>query len=461
MTSKTRVVLCLAAILCIGPGSGTDAGDPPPAGANADASTEAGSGAERKSDLAQFRGRFFEQDRSYSAAARSEAQARLVRLEKGAAGMAPAAFELEVARIVALADNGHTKSFPGPRSRRYDRVPVRLVPFGERFYVLRADGDLADLLGAELVAVDGRPMQDLLAAARSLSGGTAPHRDRDAAYLFESPEQLHALGLAAARGAAVYRFAVAGGTTIDRRIAADPADPGRPRANADRWLFPDRLEGEKESWRALLAPDQAPVALREPERPFRFRAAPEIDAIVVELRQNVGDGIDRFLKDASRAIGEAHPKNLVLDMRLNGGGDLNNTRDFAESLPGLVPGRIFVLTSPWTFSAAISTVGYLKQKSPERVTIVGETVGDRLVFFAEGSPLTLANTGIVLLPATERHDYQHGCKEFKDCHGSVVRHPIAVPSLDPEIAAPWTIEAYRSGRDPGMEAVTAALAAKS
>jgi hypothetical protein len=42
----------------------------------------------------------------------------------------------------------------------------------------------------------------------------------------------------------------------------------------------------------------------------------------------------------------------------------------------------------------------------------------------------------------------------------VVTRPIAVPSLDPDIAAPWTIEAYRAARDPAMEAVAAALAAK-
>jgi hypothetical protein len=44
-----------------------------------------------------------------------------------------------------------------------------------------------------------------------------------------------------------------------------------------------------------------------------------------------------------------------------------------------------------------------------------------------------------------------------DCHGSIVRNPIAVPSLAPEIAAPWTIDAYRAGRDPAMEAIAAAL----
>lgn len=445
---RFRVALALAALLAA---PSAARGEEPPA-------QDGGIGAARRADLAEFRKKFFDQDRSYAATARAEGAARLARLEKDAAGLEAAAFELEIARIVALADNGHTRAFAGPRSRRYDRVPLRLVPFGERFYVLRTSGPLADLLGAELTGIDGRSMKELLAAARSLDGGTTPHRDRDAAYLFESPEQLHALGLAAARGAALYRFAVPGGRqAIERRIEAEPADSGRPRANADRWLFPGRLAGEADGWTPLLAADKAPSSLREPEVPFRRRSVPELEAMVVELRQNVGDGLEPFLEDATRAIREEHPKNLVFDMRLNGGGDLNNTRDFAESLPGLVPGRIFVLTSPWTFSAAISTVGYLKQKAPSRVTIVGEAVGDRLVFFAEGRPVTLTNSGVVLLPATQRHDYRNGCREFDDCHGAVVRHAIAVPSLDPEIAAPWTIEAYRAGRDPGMEAVAAAL----
>jgi hypothetical protein len=408
----------------------------------------------------EFRKKFLEPDRSFSAEARAQAETRLVRLEQEAGGMDPVSFELEVARIVALADNGHTISFPGPRSRRYDRIPLRFVPFGERFFVLRATGPLSDLLGAELLAIDGRSWTDLLAAARSLAGGVASHRDRNASYLFESPEQLRALGLAEAPDAAVYRFAIAAGGIVERRIAAEPADANRARASADRWLFPDRPAGEGEDWRPLLPPDKAPASLRDPDEPFHWRSAPEVDAIVVDLRQNVGDDghpIDRFLRDATRAIREAKPKNLVLDMRLNGGGDLNTTRDFAESLPALVPGRIFVLTSPWTFSAAISTVGYLKQKAPSRVTIVGEPAGDRLVFFSEGRPVTLSNTGIVLLPATQRHDYRNGCREFTDCHPPVVRHPIAVPTLDPDIAAPWTLEAYRAGRDPGMEAIAAAL----
>jgi hypothetical protein len=143
----------------------------------------------------------------------------------------------------------------------------------------------------------------------------------------------------------------------------------------------------------------------------------------------------------------------VLDLRMNGGGDLNTTRDFMQRLPRLVRGRVFALTSPWTFSAAISSLGYLEQAAAARVTVVGEPVGDRLEFFAEGSVVELPASRLLLLYATQRHDYRDGCRGRSDCHGPVVRHPIAVASLDPDVAAPWTIEAYLAGRDPGMEAV--------
>jgi hypothetical protein len=220
------------------------------------------------------------------------------------------------------------------------------------------------------------------------------------------------------------------------------------------------MQGEGQEWRTLISTDQAPWSLQDPDTPFRWRLAPEIGGIAIELRQNQ-DADNRPIASALRefesAIRREHPRNLVVDMRFNGGGDLNTTRAFMRGLPEIVPGRIFVLTSPWTFSAAISSVAYLKQASPDRVTIVGEPVGDRLMMFSEGSLITLPNTQILLMYGRERHDYQTGCRGFSDCHGSVVRHPISLPTLAPEIEAPLTIEAYRGGRDPAIEAIARAL----
>ena len=91
------------------------------------------------------------------------------------------------------------------------------------------------------------------------------------------------------------------------------------------------------------------------------------------------------------------------------------------------------------------------RRRPARVTIVGEPVGDRLEFWAEGGIRDLP-MGAKLLLATERHNYQTGCPEA-DCHGSIRDHPIRVESLQPDIAAPLRFADFRAGRDPSMAAI--------
>lgn len=412
-------------------------------------------------DIRAFRDDFLSEDHAYTPAARAEALRRLDALKDNAGTVSQAYFELELARIVALADNGHTAAFPFLRAAHFNRIPLRLATFGEDFYVVRASPEYADLLGARLVSIDGHDVSEIGTAARSLMGGVAGWRDRYANYLIESPEQLHALSLSASSATATYRFALPRGAERDRRIGASAAAPSAFgfEAGANRDLLPAAIATQSD-WQTALDPADAPWSLQNPEQRHRWRLAPEINGIVIELRQNNNANDETIAAALTRfdaAIAEHHPRNIALDMRLNSGGDLNTTRDFVQSLPARVPGRIFVLTSPWTFSAGISTVGYLKQAAPDRVTIVGEQVGDRLQFFAEGGLIELPNSHVGLLAATERHDYVTGCEGFTDCHGNVVRNPIRVATLAPDIAAPWTMEAYRAGRDPGMEAVAAAL----
>ncbi len=456
--STFAAALALSALGVVGPAAAQHPGQQDDQAPVTDPTT----GEARRADIAVFREHFIGQDRALAFAGRTdEAERRLAALDAQAGDVSQAYFELELSRIVALADNGHSGYFAGPRSRRFNRImDVRFDPFGEDFYVLRATPANADLLGARLVAIDGHPIAQVRAAARSLAGGTDAWRDRGAAYLFESPEQMHALDVISSAARASYRFQLTNGGLVTRRFTPEPANPDRLRANGDRWYYPELMAEEGANWRALLPPEAAPWAWQEPDKPFRMRDAPEIDAYVIELRQNNSsdeDDIAEFMLaslDAARRTGRS---NIVLDMRMNGGGDLNTTRAWVRWLPRIVAGRVFVLTSPNTFSAAISTVAYLKQSAPDRVTIVGEMVGDRLDFHAEGDAFTLPHAGGAILIATERHDYRTGCRNIENCHGSVVRHPIAVASLAPDLEAPWTIEAYRAGRDPAMEAIAAAL----
>ncbi len=417
----------------------------------------------RLEDLTQFRHDFYERDKSYAPAARREAERQLVELEKNLSSIGQTEFELSLARIAALSDNGHSGGAASLRSRRYERVDLRLTPFGEEFYVLRVKAENADLLGARLIGIDGVPMSALRPIYRSLEGGTSARRDRAASYFLESPPQLRALAVGNATSALappVYAFVTVEGKKVERSFSVSPAGADRVGGQAARWMFPALAPLEDRTWKTLLEPNLAPWALQDPVSPLRVKHDAALNAVVIDMRQAISSAEFKlwdYYREVERLIAEARPLHIVLDLRLNGGGDLTQTRDFSERLPKLVKGRIFVLTSPWTFSAAISTLGYLKQTAADRVTIVGEDVGDRLEFFAEGKSTTLKHSKERFHYSTERHDYYNGCGKFDDCHRAVVSRPIAIPSLAPDIAAPWAIEAYRAGRDPAMDAVAKAI----
>lgn len=190
----------------------------------------------------------------------------------------------------------------------------------------------------------------------------------------------------------------------------------------------------------------------------------------------INSPIMALLSEAEAARERLGRANVILDERYSPGGNLQLTNEFFTAWPSKLPakGRIFVLVGPRTFSAAIAAIGYLKQAGGDRVILVGTPPGDRLVFFAEGRQVVLPRSGQRFLPAPERHDYRNGCRAFVDCHVAVAqpqaqtasppenaaqtkRLPITVKTLDPDIKAPWTLEALVTGRDPGMEAVAAVI----
>src|SRR5688572_17586460 len=162
--------------------------------------------AQMREDLSAFRAQVFDRDQSYAAAARAQAETQLRRLEADVDRVTTVRFALALARIVALADNGHTNAAASGRARRFNRIPVRLMAFGDEFRVIRATEANADLLGARLVSVDGHAVSTLRDTARTLAGGVPHRRDRFAPFLFESPEQLNAMGLATSPARAIYAF---------------------------------------------------------------------------------------------------------------------------------------------------------------------------------------------------------------------------------------------------------------
>ena len=427
----SRLALAAAALLTV-------AAAQPHGGGRADpAESKAGAAA----DVAAMRG-YVEKNRAYSPEARAEALRRVEALATLAAD--PAAFELEAAAIAALADNGHSALLPPQWASRYPRSPIHLGLFADGLHVIAAPDEMDALIGSEVVAINGRPWRDVRQAYSRYQGGEQAFRDQFVTLFMETPALLAAAGLGEDPAAVTLTLRAPQG----ERDVAVPARLAPLEGEAAMIGHAQLIEGA-----ALIPPGALPLYLSDSDRPYRLEFPEELDGAYIQLKSTIGGGIEQFLAETMTTLRERRPRNIVVDLRFNMGGDLNIARDFMQALPALADGgRLYAITSGRTFSAAISSLGYLKQAAGERLTIVGEPVGDRLEFWAEGQMVELPSSGAMLLYATERHNYMTGCPE-PDCHGAVRDYPIRVTSLQPDLSTPLTFADYRAGRDPAMEAI--------
>lgn len=396
-------------------------------------------------------------DRSYPPAARKEARRLAERLAAEAPRLSREQFVLRVAEIAALADNAHTAPDIVAFWKDTPRLPLRAYLFSDGLRVLRAKGPVEDLVGARIDAVDGRTVDELFRALARYHAGPDARRRHLLTAVLESPALLEAAGLARERRALTLSGVLADGTPFERRIEAEERGPAAPIANTCRLLFPPAAGTTPEGMTAALPLPARPASLADGTRLFT-RATLADGALYVALGHN-NDGdeekIAPFLESVLAEIDRSRPSALVVDLRFDRGGDYTKTWAFAKALPARMPpgGRLWLLTSPWTFSAAITTAAALVEAGEGRVRIVGEPVGDRLEFWAEGGMMPLPNTRLQVYYAAGKHDYRRPCDDVDACFWLNALFPVRVDSLEPHVRAPWSFEDYRAGHDPALEVV--------
>lgn len=417
----------------------------------------------QRQDLDYFR-HYFELNRSYTPQALAQAQALREEALAKAGSFSPAEFDLAVGRMVALADNGHSRIHPGGQSRRYARLPCRLYRFADGYHVVRARPACAELLGARLTGVDGRAVEEIAQRMYEYFGGPRNHYDQFAVPFFlESPPLLHAAGLAQSPERLTLRAVLRDGSEREWTIAADAPDADAPRVYSDSYLSPQRIENEPADWGTLLPADAPlPQFLRDYATPFQ--AGPLADPAVyyAQLRSNSdepGHPIGEFLARVEREIVAGRPRAVVLDLRFDQGGNLTKTAGLMKRLPALTDSieRVYVLTGAWTFSAGNVNLALLKEHGGGRVRVFGEPVGDRVRIWAEGGTLELPNSRIAIGYATGLHDYAKSCFGEPGCFWIMWLYPTRVASFEPDLRIDYTFDDYVGLRDPVMDAVLADL----
>jgi hypothetical protein len=368
-------------------------------------------------------------------------------------------FWMLVSRAVALSRNGHTNvnadepPFPG--------LPFRAWWFKDGLFIVEAERSYSNLLGARIERMgNASPRRALSAVAPYISGNDQRIRCVSPRYL-RIPGLLYRLGLTENDREVRLKLRRSEGGTYEDTI---PLSRSR-----------DPRSDEAEDWAVLIPAEStrrgrwAHILDGAPERPLVYGPPVDVDfrwlstgRKILYIRSNRLNGPEgnelsltwKFLGIIMSEVVPNRPRSVVVDLRLNSGGNFGSVLLFAQALPRLLGrgGRVIVLVGPSTFSAAIVAVALLKDAGGPSVRILGTKMGDNERFWAEGSRVALPHSGLRIKPSAGFQDWARGGSDpDKYFWANVVWGPKKRISLRPDVVVEPTFAEYASGRDPVLD----------
>lgn len=408
---------------------------------------------QNQQDLAFLR-QLPEVERSFTDQTRAAFERAVDELTAKAADLDRAGLAMGAARAVALADNGHTNVGGLVGGHSFNALPVRFGWFADGLFIIKASAEHTDLLGAEVLALDGRSPEELLQTLRAYVGGPPNLAKEFSPNFLISPELLHAAGLAGSPQALELRLRQGGSVEGSRQLVALPGSPEPLARNfwPKRDLSPVPGNGTDASWEHILDAATPPLYLSRPDQNFWHDYAE--DVLFIQLNRMLDQDTALMADYLSGVVAEAAErkvKHVVVDLRFNPGGNYLLSADFAERLPEILPanGKIVILTSGNTFSAALTTAAQLKYHAGPRASLVGEPMGDRSQFWGEGGSATMPHSKLRIRYTTAYHDWENGCRlsEIRTCF--FLNYVFGVPagSLLPTVPVAQTFANYAAGDD--------------
>lgn len=313
--------------------------------------------------------------------------------------------------------NGHTGVFPldDRHSEPLHFHPLRLYEFEDGFFVVSA-ADSA-LVGAEVLEIGGVAIASVAQQAEALISRDNEWtvRARRPSYLVAA-EVLQGLGVGATFGLRSRSGNLAEITSeplgAAEYAAAVDADRRLPRLPGVRYLE----RRDERSWVESLGDGRVFVAYNV--------TCGETDSLAAEI--------------AALARAET-PRSLVLDLRLNGGGDNTTYGPLLSELERRAEtAQLVVLTSRITFSAAMQLVVDLEQRT--NAIFVGEPTGGSPNQFGDAVEMGLPAAGVVARVATI---------SWETAGGADIRL-----TRTPDVEVPLRSEDFFAGRDPVLDAAS-------
>ena len=376
----------------------------------------------------------------YHTMTRAQFEAAFDDLERALPGLTANQVKLEIMRLVAMVNDGHTRV--RQESLGNHVLPVRLHFFSDGLYVVAAAKNHADIVGGRVRMIGVMPAEDAYAAVRPLIPVDAENEGRrrlQAVNLLVMPEVLQAIG--ATKAVTPVTLVIDKG---DRRIEATLA-AALPASLQDRaWpLEPDTWVDAR-----AHAGNPTPLWLQHPEKHYWHAFLDGGKTLYVQFNQVEdepgSEPIATYFPNLFREADGQGVERLIIDVRLNGGGDNYLNRPIWHALLRSErlnqKGRLWVVIGPRTFSAAMNFVDDMEVNT--HATFAGEPTGETPNMWGDPVSLTLPNSGIVV--QTSALWWQMADPRDK--------RPYRAPDLPVEM----TFADYASNLDPVLNAIARA-----
>ena len=368
----------------------------------------------------------------YHQVSKSDFDAAVARLDARIPQLKRNQIIVEMMRIAALIGDGHTRIEPRKDPAfGFPSLPVKLYSFDDGLFVRAAAPSNQALVGARIEAIGGVPIAEAIARATTLVSRENMMAPRLYVPLYLAmPDILNALGL-----------------SNDTRGASLTLSKG-----TRKWTAPLDAAGVDPVWPpdtdiSLVTPPgwtdaragPVPVWLQAPLDYHRLIEMPDRKALYAQLNM-VTDIKDQTLTQFGERIGrkaaDTNPAAIILDLRLNQGGNGELRHGFVKHLIKAEDAdtRLFVLTARGTFSASQFILDDLDRLTD--AVFIGEPASSRPTGYGDAFRSAMPNSGINVRTSIK---YWQSGQDMRDWT------PI-------DVAAPLTFADYAAGRDSALEA---------
>ena len=332
-------------------------------------------------------------------------------------------------RLVSSFKYGHTMIRP----TKFNQLPLNFYHFSDGVFVEGVHQDYKNCLGAKVLKVEGMPIEKALEAIYPVvpAENDQYFKGYGLNYL-RIAEILHAQGVTKSLQDKITLTLEKDGKSFEQSFTTVPAQ-----------RFPQAygFTQAQNDWLPLREQDKTPYYLKHLDKNYYYEYLPDTKTVYVRYSQVVPDDtedIPTFFGGVFDFIEQNEVDKLVLDVRLNGGGNNYNNK---VVVTGIIkskinePGKFFVIIGRRTFSACQNLVNEFDNYT--NAIFVGEPTGENINFYGDNRQVKLPKSQ---LTAYLSWAWWQDKPQWENADWTT-----------PHLAAEISAEDFRTNRDPVLD----------